>query len=134
MPTSTAAPLIAIANHDAVLLGLLRTTFENEGYRTMLLPTGSPGYQVVKDHKPDLVLLDTWLDNESGAWLLVQIMRMDPDTKHIPVLLASSGLSNFDKVAEALPKESGVDVLPKPYDASEVLAKARMALERHQNS
>jgi DNA-binding response OmpR family regulator len=96
----------------------------------MLLSTGSPGYQVVKDHKPDLVMLDTWIDNEPGAWLLVQIMRMDPETKHIPVLLTSSERSSFDKVAEALPKESGVDILPKPYDSSQVLAKARTALER----
>jgi two-component system alkaline phosphatase synthesis response regulator PhoP len=130
MTTETVKPqVVAIANHDAVLLGLLQQTFQEAGYDTMLLPTGSAGYQVVKEKKPDLVMLDTWLADEAGAWLLVQILRMDAETRHIPVLLTTSG-SDFGQRADALPKESGIDILNKPYNPEEVIEKARQALER----
>jgi DNA-binding response OmpR family regulator len=123
-------PLIAISNHDAVLLGLIQKTFEDDGYRTMLLPTGSAGYNVVKEYRPDLIMLDTWLQNESGAWLLLQILRMDPETKHIPVLLTTAEGGDFAKRADSLPKESGIDLIAKPYDQESILEKARAALAR----
>jgi CheY-like chemotaxis protein len=126
--TTATHPLIAIANHDAILMRLLQNVLEGDGYRTLVLPQGSAGYDAVKTRRPDAILLDTWLANREEAWLLLQILRLDPETVHIPVLLTGSDGTEFEHRAELLEKNSGVEILGKPYDTPELLSKMQQLL------
>jgi len=115
MTQQAQAPLIAISNHDPVLLRLLDNALADQGFRSMILPHGSTAYEVIKKTKPDLIMLDVGGSPED-SWVLFQILRLDEETIHIPVLIASSDPTQFQKTALGLEQHSGVDVIDKPYD------------------
>ena len=111
-----AGPLIGIADHDPVLIRLLATVLEDAGFQTVHLPEGTGAYDEVKKRKPDLIVLDTWLESREAGWMLFQVLRLDPETRDLPVLICSSDLDEFEKRAAALDEHSHVGVLHKPFD------------------
>jgi CheY-like chemotaxis protein len=121
--------LIGIANHDPVLIRLLSTVLEDAGYRTLHLPQGSAAYEEIKKSQPDLIVLDTWLENREAGWQLFQVLRLDPETKEIPVLICSSDLAEFEKRATALEEHGHVGVLHKPFDIDVLVRSVKRLLE-----
>src|SRR6266545_1287586 len=71
----------------------------------MILPAGSTAYEVIKRQKPDLILLDVGVAPED-SWVLFQILRLDEETISIPVLIASSDPTRFEKTALGLDTDS----------------------------
>jgi DNA-binding response OmpR family regulator len=116
MTQEAQAPLIAISNHDPVLMRLLDGALTKQGFRSMILPQGSTAYEVIKKNKPDLIMLDVGAGAPEDSWVLFQVLRLDEETIHIPVLIASSDPTQFEKTALGLEQHSGVDVIDKPYD------------------
>lgn len=116
MQDTRAAPLIGISNHDPILLRLLGDTLSERGYRSLVLPQGSTAYDVIKKEKPDLIILDVSAGSPEESWVLFQVLRLDEDTISIPVLIASSDPTQFEKTALGLEHHSGVEVIDKPYD------------------
>jgi DNA-binding response OmpR family regulator len=123
-----AAPLIGIANHDPVFMRLLDQVLTEAGFQTLQLPGGSGAYDEIKKHRPDLILLDTWLDSREAGWILFQVLRLDRETRHIPVLICSSDLVEYEKRASALEEHSRVGVLNKPFDIDMLVARVRQML------
>jgi DNA-binding response OmpR family regulator len=60
----------------------------NEGYEVLEAEDGEAGWQMVKAHKPQLVLLDLGLPILDGFEVLKRV-RSDAETKHIPVIIFS---------------------------------------------
>jgi|SRR6266508_1301130 len=123
------APLIGISNHDPVLVRLLDQVVAQRGFRSMILPAGSTAYEVIKRQKPDLILLDVGVAPED-SWVLFQILRLDEETISIPVLIASSDPTRFEKTALGLEHHSGVEVIDKPYDTEMLYDKITALLSR----
>jgi len=65
-----AAPLIGIADHDAVLIRLRDQVLTEAGLETVQLPEGARAYEEIKKHGPDLIVLDTWLESREAGWIL----------------------------------------------------------------
>jgi DNA-binding response OmpR family regulator len=123
-----ADPLIGIANHDAVLLRLLAQVLEDAGFRTITLPEGTTAYDEIKRQQPDLVILDTWLESREAGWMLFQVLRLDKETKDIPVLICSSDLEEFQKRASSLEEHTHIGVLNKPYDIDMLVKRVQQML------
>jgi len=123
-----AAPLIGIANHDAVLIRLLDQVLTEAGFDTVQLPEGARAYEEIRKHRPDLIVLDTWLESREAGWILFQVLRLDRETREIPVLICSSDLQEFEKRAGWLENHSYVGVLNKPFDIDVLIAKVREML------
>jgi DNA-binding response OmpR family regulator len=60
----------------------------NDGYEVIEAQDGEEGWNMVKSHKPHLVLLDLGLPKIDGFEVLKRI-RADGETKHIPVIIFS---------------------------------------------
>jgi DNA-binding response OmpR family regulator len=60
----------------------------NDGYEVMEAQDGEEGWNMVKEHKPHLVLLDLGLPKVDGFEVLKRI-RADAETKHIPIIIFS---------------------------------------------
>ena len=127
-----AAPLIGIADHDPVLIRLLDQVLTEAGFETVQLPEGARAYEEIKKHQPDLIVLDTWLESREAGWILFQVLRLDRETKHIPVLVCSSDLQEFNKRAGSLEDHSHVGVLNKPFDIDVLIAKVREMLTQNE--
>jgi DNA-binding response OmpR family regulator len=123
-----ADPLIGIANHDAVLLRLLAQVLEDAGFRTITLPEGTTAYDEIRKRQPDLVILDTWLESRESGWMLFQTLRLDRETRQIPVLICSSDLDEFEKRATALEEHTRVGVLHKPFDIDALVKRVQQML------
>ena len=125
-----AAPLIGIADHDPVLIRLLDQVLTEAGFETVQLPEGARAYEEIRKHQPDLIVLDTWLESREAGWILFQVLRLDRETRDIPVLICSSDLDEFQKRAASLEEHSHVDVLNKPFDIDALVAKVREMVSR----
>ena len=125
-----AAPLIGIADHDAVLIRLLDQVLTEAGFDTVQLPEGARAYEEVKKHRPDLIVLDTWLESREAGWILFQVLRLDRETRDIPVLVCSSDLQEFERRASSLEDHSHVGILNKPFDIDALIVKIHEMLSR----
>ena len=123
-----AAPLIAIANHDPVLVRLLSVVLTTAGFEWMALPASSLAYDEINRRQPDLIILDTWLEHREAGWTLFQELRLDEVTRQIPVLICSSDLEEYEKRAASLEKHGNVTVLNKPFDIDVLVKRVRQML------
>jgi len=71
-----------------------------EGYRILEAEDAPKAWQILRTHKPDLILLDLVLPKTSGFDVLRQI-RADPTTRNIPVVILS-GLGNEENVKRGI--------------------------------
>src|SRR5580765_2192423 len=63
--------------------------FRLEGYETVKATEPLRVYDAVKEHKPDLILLDLMMSYLDG-YDQVQLLKMDPETKHIPIVVVTA--------------------------------------------
>jgi DNA-binding response OmpR family regulator len=83
---------VMIVEDDTVLANALRLALEDEGYQLSLATDGEEAERMIKEERPDLILLDLLLPIKNGFEVL-KTMRQDPDTKDIAVVV----LTNFEQ-------------------------------------
>jgi DNA-binding response OmpR family regulator len=94
----------------------------NEGYHVSYWPTSTGAADEIAQHQPDLILLDQRLDRSPNGWEILQAIRTEPSTTHIPVILVSSDhdfLRSHKQDIQAL----GGDILEKPFPSEQLLEK-----------
>jgi PAS domain S-box-containing protein len=88
---------------------------------------GRRGLELVREHRPDLVLLDLNLPDISGREVLAR-MRADPAISTVPVLVISADATPGQ--SERLRAEGALGYLTKPLDVRKFLEVVDAALER----
>ena len=117
-----AAPTrVAVVNHDSVFLRLTDQILKTDGMKAILCPSGTSAHQVIVDEKPDIVMIDTWLNTRDEGWALLQTLRLDPQTKDLPILLCSSAPDEVKARSDHLVAMRNVLILPKPFDPEALL-------------
>src|SRR5258708_7356397 len=79
---------IPIVEDQQGLRSIYHDVLANEGYEVIEAEDGQVGWEMVKGHKPNLVLLDLGLPKIDGFEVLKRI-RDDAETKNIPVIIFS---------------------------------------------
>jgi DNA-binding response OmpR family regulator len=80
---------ILIIEDEEIMLDLLQRKLTNNGYKISVARNGEDGLRMVKEIKPDLVLLDIVMPKMSGMEVLEE-MQKDKDLKEIPVIIISN--------------------------------------------
>lgn len=80
---------VLIADDEFDLAGTLRAILEGEGYATDVCSNGREVLERLKEHKPDLVLMDVMMPMMSGHDVLRE-MKQTPGLEGVPVVLMSS--------------------------------------------
>lgn len=119
---------IAIIEDDPVINQMYRMKFEAEGFIVQLANNGSRGVSLVKDFKPDMILLDLEMPEMNGEAALKQI-RSQEWGKHIPVMILTNlGAEEAPKSLKAL---GIIDYIVKAnLTPSEVVAKVKDELKK----
>ena len=117
-------PLIAVVNDDTLFLELMHDFLTQEGYRTAIWKEGDMAYAMIKDHKPRLVILDIRMERPDTGWMVLELMRLDPVTARIPVIICSADTQRI-REKEAYLREKGCDVLEKPFLLEDLLGKVQ---------
>lgn len=110
------------------------TVLEENGYTPLEATNGEEGMSLVRQERPDLIVLDVLMPRESGIKLYRE-MKTDSDLKDIPVII-QSGIAekSFLRSQKALTEFGGAAVpepeayLEKPVEADELAATIRSVL------
>ena len=91
-------PLILVIEDDAVMQELLRLHLTNAGYKVLVAENGIAGGYLVLSGKPDLLLVDVDMPYMSG-YELVEAVKADPLTRHIPAVFLTSRDDVYERTA-----------------------------------
>ena len=115
---------VVVIEDDPQIRRFLRTLLDAEGWTVHEVENGRQGLVEAATRKPDVVILDLGLPDMDG----VDVVKRLREWSAIPVLVLSARVREEDKV-RAL--DAGADdYLTKPFGASELSARLRVAL-RH---
>ena len=117
---------ILVLDDDPHMLRFVRDALTAAGYAPLV--TGEPGElaHLIRSEKPRLVLLDLVLPGEDGIELMASVAEL----ADLPVIFIS-GYGRDETVARAL-EAGAADYLVKPFSPTELVARVRAALRRHE--
>lgn len=115
---------ILIIEDEPVHLNVMKAKLEYEGYDVLVAVDGEAGYQMVKEEKPDLVLLDIILPKLDGFGVLEKLKK---DKINIPVIIVSN--SGQPVEVDRAMKMGAKDYLVKAeFNPADVLEKVEKVL------
>ena len=117
--------IILIADDEEGIRESLSGIFEDEGYEVISCPSGEEALGLIREHMPDLLLLDVWLPGIDGIETLSRAKEID---SNLPVIVIS-GHGNIETAVKAT-RLGAYDFLEKPLSLEKVLIVVKRALER----
>lgn len=87
---------IMIIEDDTTISNMYKTGLTNYGYEVSVAQNGEEGLKMVKQAKPNIILLDVIMPKIDGFAVLTQL-KADKDTKKIPVLMLTNLGQTEDK-------------------------------------
>ena len=119
---------ILIAEDDPGIQLSLKDEFESEGYQVFTADDGEKGLIMIKEQKPDLIILDIMLPELDGYEVCKKLRREGDNT---PIIMLTVKDQEIDKV---LGLELGADdYVTKPFSLRELLARVKSILRRVQD-
>jgi CheY-like chemotaxis protein len=103
---------VVVVNGDGTIMNTLETVLEAGRYDMVFVESTDHAYSNIKRVSPDLVILCTQLYELDGFQLLT-MLKLDPNTKDIPVLTYTGDGSEQDPDL-AVPQFADDDVLLMP--------------------
>lgn len=118
--------VLAVEDDPSILRGLSdNLTFE--GYDVITATDGESAYRLLKERKPDLIVLDLMLPKLSGLELC---RRVRADNLKTPILMLTARSEEADRVRGL---DLGADdYVTKPFSVREVMARVRALFRRTQ--
>jgi two-component system phosphate regulon response regulator PhoB len=118
---------VLIVDDETDILELIRYNLQKEGYRVTTVKTGEEGLQLVRELKPDVVVLDLMLPGLDGLSVCNRLKR-DESTRSIPVVMLTAKAEDTDIVTGL---ELGADdYVTKPFSPKVLTARLRAVLRR----
>ncbi len=116
---------ILVVDDDPQTLRFVRDALSEAGYAPLV--TGEPKElpQILRTERPQLVLLDLMLPDADG----IELMQRIPELSDQPVIFISV-YGRDETVAKAL-EAGAADYIVKPFSPTELVARIRAALRRH---
>jgi len=119
--------IIVIEDDRAILRGL-KDNLEYESYEVLTATDGEQGYRLIREHHPDLIVLDLMIPKMDG-YELCRKVRSEGIT--VPILMLTARSEEMDRV-------HGLDIgaddyVTKPFSVPELLARIRAILRRAQS-
>jgi len=120
-------PRVLVVDDEEDILELVRYNLSKEGYRVSCVATGEEALDAARKDVPDLILLDLMLPGLDGLEVC-RVLRRDPKTSHVPILMLTAKGEDADVVAGL---ELGADdYVTKPFSPRVLLARTKAVLRR----
>jgi len=120
---------VAVINNDTDFLSLMNDLLNSSGWDTIVCRESNLAVGMVKADKPDIVVLDVRMETPESGWNVLELLKLDPDTRHLPIVVCSAAVGDLREREEWL-RGHGVQTLPKPFDIDDLFAAINTALDR----
>lgn len=106
---------ILIVEDDINFASILKGFAEDYGFEVRVAHDGAQGIKFAQEHLPDAIILDVMLPISDG-WEVLNTLKKDPHTKHIPVHMMSA--ATFDK--KVLLEKGAIGFMQKPVNETAI--------------
>lgn len=114
---------ILLIEDDPFLSEIYATKFEEAGFEISVAQEGMLGLAKIREHAPDLLILDIVMPNMDGFELL-RTVKADAELKHIPVVILSN-LGEQENVEKGFKLGASAYIIKAHYTPTEVVAKVK---------
>jgi two-component system phosphate regulon response regulator PhoB len=118
---------VLVVEDEPAIVELVKYSLREAGWDIRTADTVALAWDSITHGKPDLVLLDWMLPDQSGLRLLARL-RADRDFQDIPVIMLTAKSMEEDKLAGL--NTGADDYVTKPFSPRELLARSRALLRR----
>jgi two-component system phosphate regulon response regulator PhoB len=118
---------ILIVEDEEPLTLLLRYNLEAEGYEVETVARGDDADTRLREHIPDLVVLDWMLPGLSGIELCRRL-RTRPESRQLPIIMLTARGEESERVRGLT--TGADDYVVKPFSVPELIARVRALLRR----
>jgi DNA-binding response OmpR family regulator len=123
----TRPPVILAADDDEDILELVTFRLERSGYTVLQARDGEEAFQLAKEKKPDLAVLDVMMPKMDG-FELTRRLRAEETTSRIPIILLTARAQDAD-LQQGF--DAGADdYIRKPFSPQELRARVQSILGR----
>ncbi len=130
MMKSFYTPRILVADDDPIVQQFVSSILVQNRYEVFTASDGRQALDAIRELRPDLVILDLIMPYRDGYEVL-RLLREKNETRKIPVIILSAK-SREEDIIRGL--EAGAeDFMVKPFNALELVARARKILARTLN-
>lgn len=106
---------LVIADDSSTILAMVELAVRREGYEPVTARDGLEALEVIREHRPELVIIDAMMPGATG-YEVCKSMRDDPDGPRPYVIMLTAGGRDSDREKA---EESGVDeFMTKPFSPS----------------
>jgi len=120
--------LIAVIDDDLDILDASSLVLKTNGFDVVTANNPTDGYRIIKEHTPDLIILDVMMDEPDDGFFLAQ--KLKRENIKIPIIMYTS-------VSKALGVDYGAsDMVPvdefveKPISPEQLLQKINTLLQK----
>ena len=118
---------ILIVDDEADIRNLVKEILEDEGYKTLTAANSKQVYDILDNEKPDMAVLDIWLQDSRHDGLQILEAIKTGDHAHIPVIMIS-GHGSIETAVSAI-KQGAYDFIEKPFKSDRLLLMVQRGLE-----
>lgn len=116
---------ILLADDEADIIMLVSTRLKAGGYDVITATDGEAALRMVREQKPDLVILDVMMPKLNGHQVC-RLLKFDSNFRSIPVIILTARTQPADA---RIAGECGADAhMTKPLDSQEFLKKVAKLL------
>ncbi len=127
--SSDRQPSLLVVEDELDLLEVLRFSLAREGFEVRTATNGEDAIRLVRQHKPDLIVLDLMLPTIDGL-SVCRALRRHEQTRDIPIVMLTAKGEETD-IVKGL--EAGADdYVTKPFSPKVLLARIQAVLRRAQ--
>lgn len=117
-------PTLLVIDDDSLILQCMRLCLPMPQYRVVTAENSAKGLEAFREHRPDAVLLDVQLPDQSGLGTLADLHEID---RRVPVILMTG--HGTAEVAITAMSGGAFEYVTKPFEPDDILPLIDSALE-----
>jgi len=114
------------------MIDLMKLILERKGFEVLGAVGGRQGLEAVREHMPDLVLLDLMMPDVDG-WEVYRQMKADTQLRQIPVVIVTAKSQSIDRVL-GLHIAKVDDYVTKPFGPNDLTESVERVLHKRQTA
>jgi DNA-binding response OmpR family regulator len=116
---------ILVIDDEPGIIEIVEANLEGDGFDVISASNGQEGLEKIKNHKPELVVLDVMMPEMDG-WEVLRKVEQDPDTAGLPIIMLTAKAADEDYIHGL--EEGAVEYITKPFYPQELVNRIKITL------